>query len=228
MMAVTYGNVYVARVAIGANDTPDPQGLQGSRGLRRAVAHHRLQPLHRPRLRPGPRPRSAEGGRATPATGRCSATTRRWPARARIPSSSIPVRPRIPLKEYIYNETRYTMLVKSNPEEAKRLLALAEEDVKNRWKLYEYMSADARRTARMEASNDRPVQNHRPDDPATSGLKLKNPLVASSSPVHARRSPTSGAWRTPASPPWSCPRSSRSRSPWRARSSTAPSPPPRT
>jgi pyruvate-ferredoxin/flavodoxin oxidoreductase len=37
------------------------QGVPGSRSLRRAVAHHRLQPLHRPRLRPGPRHGSAEG-----------------------------------------------------------------------------------------------------------------------------------------------------------------------
>ena len=40
-----------------------------------------------------------------------------------------PRRPRIPLKDYIYNETRYTMLVKSNPEQAKQLLELAQEDV---------------------------------------------------------------------------------------------------
>ena len=46
----------------------------------------------------------------------------------------------MPLKDYIYNETRYTMLVKSNPEEAKRLLHLAQEDVTARWKLYDYMS----------------------------------------------------------------------------------------
>ncbi len=37
------------------------QGLPRSRGLRRAVAHHRLQPLHRPRLRPGARHGAAEG-----------------------------------------------------------------------------------------------------------------------------------------------------------------------
>ena len=30
--------------------------------------------------------------------------------------------PSVALKDYIYNETRYTMLAKSNPEEAKRLL----------------------------------------------------------------------------------------------------------
>jgi pyruvate-ferredoxin/flavodoxin oxidoreductase len=48
--------------------------------------------------------------------------------------------PSIGLKDFLYNETRYTMLVKSNPEEAKRLLALAQEDVAARWKLYDYMA----------------------------------------------------------------------------------------
>jgi pyruvate-ferredoxin/flavodoxin oxidoreductase len=48
--------------------------------------------------------------------------------------------PNIALKDYIYNETRYTMLAKSNPEEAKRLLGLAQDDVTARWKLYEHMS----------------------------------------------------------------------------------------
>jgi pyruvate-ferredoxin/flavodoxin oxidoreductase len=48
--------------------------------------------------------------------------------------------PNVALKDYIYNETRYTMLAKSNPEEAKRLLELAQEDVTTRWKLYEHMS----------------------------------------------------------------------------------------
>ena len=32
------------------------------------------------------------------------------------------------------------MLVKSNPEEAKKLLALAQEDVDSHWKLYDYMA----------------------------------------------------------------------------------------
>ena len=48
--------------------------------------------------------------------------------------------PSIPLKDYVYNETRYTMLVKSNPEHAKELLELAQEDVAARWKLYDYQS----------------------------------------------------------------------------------------
>ena len=49
----------------------------------------------------------------------------------------------IGLKDYIYNETRYTMLAKSNPEEAQRLYKLAQEDVAAKWKLYEHMSQQA-------------------------------------------------------------------------------------
>jgi pyruvate-ferredoxin/flavodoxin oxidoreductase len=48
--------------------------------------------------------------------------------------------PNVPLKNYVYNETRYTMLAKSNPDQAKKLLALAEEDVASRWKLYDYLA----------------------------------------------------------------------------------------
>jgi pyruvate-ferredoxin/flavodoxin oxidoreductase len=49
--------------------------------------------------------------------------------------------PSIPLKDYIYNETRYTMLVNSNPEEAKKLLDAAQENVNERWRLYQHMAA---------------------------------------------------------------------------------------
>jgi pyruvate-ferredoxin/flavodoxin oxidoreductase len=48
--------------------------------------------------------------------------------------------PSLPLKNYVYNETRYTMLAKSNPEHAKVLLEQAEEDVMSRWKIYEHMA----------------------------------------------------------------------------------------
>jgi pyruvate-ferredoxin/flavodoxin oxidoreductase len=45
--------------------------------------------------------------------------------------------PSLPLEKYIYNETRYTMLAHSHPEAAKGLLKLAQQDVVDRWKLYE-------------------------------------------------------------------------------------------
>ena len=49
--------------------------------------------------------------------------------------------PSIPLEKYIYNEARYTMLVQSDPDEAKKLLKQAQENVNERWKLYQQMAA---------------------------------------------------------------------------------------
>jgi pyruvate-ferredoxin/flavodoxin oxidoreductase len=49
--------------------------------------------------------------------------------------------PSLPLEKYAYNETRYTMLARSDPEAAKRLLQLAQEDVNTRWRLYENWAA---------------------------------------------------------------------------------------
>jgi pyruvate-ferredoxin/flavodoxin oxidoreductase len=48
--------------------------------------------------------------------------------------------PKIPLKEYAYNETRYKMLSKSMPERAGHLLELAQKDVHMRWRLLEKMA----------------------------------------------------------------------------------------
>jgi pyruvate-ferredoxin/flavodoxin oxidoreductase len=49
--------------------------------------------------------------------------------------------PTLPLDKYIYNETRYTMLKISDPDAAKLLLQLEEEDVRNRWRVYQNMAA---------------------------------------------------------------------------------------
>jgi pyruvate-ferredoxin/flavodoxin oxidoreductase len=64
------------------------------------------------------------------------------------------LRPRVPLGEYLYNELRYRMLRDADPEEAERLLDLAQEAVDQRWQTYEEMAtrgadrfaADGRRT----------------------------------------------------------------------------------
>ena len=49
--------------------------------------------------------------------------------------------PKIPLKDYVYNETRYSSLVSRDEERAEMLLKLAQEDVLSRWKQYEQMAA---------------------------------------------------------------------------------------
>jgi len=49
--------------------------------------------------------------------------------------------PKIPLKEYAYNETRFKMLAQSKPEAAAQLLELAQGDVIRRWRMYEHLAA---------------------------------------------------------------------------------------
>lgn len=46
--------------------------------------------------------------------------------------------PSISLDKYIYNETRYTMLLHSKPQDAHELYKKAVDDVAKRWKWYEY------------------------------------------------------------------------------------------
>ena len=50
------------------------------------------------------------------------------------------IRPTIPLREYAYNENRYKVLTKTNPEEAERMMQLAQETVDRRWQTYEHLA----------------------------------------------------------------------------------------
>ena len=44
--------------------------------------------------------------------------------------------PTLPLEQFAYNETRYSMLLKSNEERAETLMDLAKKDVQERWQHY--------------------------------------------------------------------------------------------
>jgi len=137
--AISYGNVYVARVAMGAN----PQ--QTLHALREAEAY------------PGPSLIIAyshciahginmeEGLQQQKRAVDCG----HWPLIRYNPvireSGGIPftldsLRPTLPLAEYRKHEGRYRSLERSNPEEAKRLLKLAEKSVNLRWAVYEEMA----------------------------------------------------------------------------------------
>ena len=135
MQAISYGNVYVARVAIGANPQqtllalreaeafPGPSiviayshciahGINMQHGLRQQelAVHTGYWPLVR--YNPGVR------------------------ASGENPFVLDSPEPRLPFKAYAYNELRYRMLGHTHPEEAERLLALADEAVKRRWRGY--------------------------------------------------------------------------------------------
>jgi pyruvate-ferredoxin/flavodoxin oxidoreductase len=63
--------------------------------------------------------------------------------------------PSIPLKEYSYHEARYTMLARSHPDVAKKLLLEAQDDVEREWRVY---SGRAAMAGRSETPNIAPPE----------------------------------------------------------------------
>ena len=136
MMAVNYGSVYVARVAMGSSDMHTVKSFleaEAYNGPSLIIAYSHCI-AHGYDLTYGMEQQ------------KLAVNSGYWPlfrynpdlvAQGKNPFQLDSRPPTIPLKDYIYNETRYTMLVKSNPEHAKVLLDLAQEDATSRWKLYE-------------------------------------------------------------------------------------------
>jgi pyruvate-ferredoxin/flavodoxin oxidoreductase len=136
MLAMTYGNVYVARVAMGGNDAHTMKAFLEAEAydgpsLIIAYSHciaHGYDLVH-----------GMDQQKAAVQSGY-------WPLirfdPRRVKEGKNPLQldskpPSLPLKQYVYNETRYTMLAHSNQEAAQRLLELAQEDVLVRWRMYE-------------------------------------------------------------------------------------------
>jgi pyruvate-ferredoxin/flavodoxin oxidoreductase len=137
MMAMTYGTVYVAHVALGGNDTQTLKAFLEAEAypgpsLIIAYSHciaHGYDLVH-----------GLEQQKA-------AVQSAYWPLFRYNPSLiadgrnpfQLDSRPAsIPLEKYVYNEGRYTMLVQTAPEAAALLLAEAQKDVATRWKLYEH------------------------------------------------------------------------------------------
>ncbi|MGA2134048.1 MAG: pyruvate:ferredoxin (flavodoxin) oxidoreductase [Bryobacteraceae bacterium] len=139
MMAMNYGSVYVAKVAMGGSDSHTIKAFVEAESYNgpsliiaysHCIAHGydmvygldqqkaAVQSGYWPLFRYDPR--LADDGKNP------------FQLDSRPPS--------IKLKDYVYNETRYTMLAKSNPDEAHHLLQLAQKDVLDRWKIYEHMA----------------------------------------------------------------------------------------
>ena len=139
MIAMSYGNIYVARIAMGASDAQtvrailDAESYDGpslilayshciAHGINMTTANDQQKKAvdsgHWPLLRYDPR-LVADGKNPLQLDSRA---------------------PKMPLRDYVYNETRYTMLTKTKPQHAAELLTLAQEDVTSRWHLYEQMA----------------------------------------------------------------------------------------
>ncbi|NIR49035.1 pyruvate:ferredoxin (flavodoxin) oxidoreductase, partial [candidate division KSB1 bacterium] len=140
LIAMTYGNVYVARVAMGAKD------------------EHTLKAFLEAEAYPGPSLIIAYShciahgiDMATAMQNQKAAVdSGQWllyryhPEREEAGENPLQLdsrRPKIPVQEYMYMENRFKMLRKSHPEEAKRLLKEAQNDVNTRFKFYQYLAA---------------------------------------------------------------------------------------
>ena len=140
MIAMTYGYIYVAQIAMGASD------MQTLKAFREADAFdgpaliiaytHCINHGYEMKLGLKQQDLAVKSGV--------------WPIYRYNPDlikeGKNPLQldykePSIPVKEFAYNETRYTMLVQSNEERAEKLLKLAQEDAKERWLKYSQMAA---------------------------------------------------------------------------------------
>ncbi len=142
LLAMAQGQVYVARVAFGANDV------------------HTLQAFREAESYPGPSlilaysPCIAHGYDLAKQLDQAKAAVHSgyWPLfrfdprrhEQGLSALQLDCRPpSLPLKKFLYNETRYLVLAHSEPEAADRLLHEAERDVMRRWHMYEQLANGA-------------------------------------------------------------------------------------
>ncbi|TNE61598.1 MAG: pyruvate:ferredoxin (flavodoxin) oxidoreductase [Bacteroidetes bacterium] len=139
MQAISYGNVYVAQVAMGAN----PQ--QTLLAMREAEAYDGPSLVlayshciaHGIDMRKGLNQQDLAVASGYWPLIRYNPELRQTGKNPFVLDSP---RPTIPLKDYAYNELRYSILARSNPEEAERLMHLAQRIADLRWENYEDMA----------------------------------------------------------------------------------------
>jgi pyruvate-ferredoxin/flavodoxin oxidoreductase len=146
MLAMAYGNVYVAHVAVGSSD------MQTVKALLEAEAW------------PGPSLVIAYSTciahgfdmAGSMAHMREAVKSGHWPLYRYHPEAEQPFHldskpPTVPLREFAASEARFAMLARTAPEEFERLMALAEEDARERWRYYEQLAGVSRTAPHLPA-----------------------------------------------------------------------------
>ena len=137
---MAYGDVYVARVAMGASDAQTLRAFREAEawdGPSLIIAYSHCI-AHGYDMRHGMDQQKA------------AVLSGHWPlfryhpalaAEGRNPFQLDCKPPSLELERYAYEEMRYAMLVHSHPEQARRLLEQAREDIMRRWRTYEGLAA---------------------------------------------------------------------------------------
>jgi pyruvate-ferredoxin/flavodoxin oxidoreductase len=138
-LAMTYGNVYVAQIAMGASDVQTVRALieaEAYDGPSLIIAYSHCI-AHGINMQKGLDQQDL------------AVKSGYWPlyrynpemaAKGENPFKLDSKAPSIPLKEYAYNETRYKMLTKINPDAAQTLIKLAQKDVNEKWHIYQQLA----------------------------------------------------------------------------------------
>jgi pyruvate-ferredoxin/flavodoxin oxidoreductase len=140
MISMTYGNIYVAQIAMGANDRQTVRALveaESYPGPSLVIAYSHCI-AHGINMRTG-----FDQQKAAVDSG-AWVLYRYDPRRADEGKNPLQLdsrAPKMPFKDYAYKETRFRMLTQSKPAEAERLIQLAEQDVKERWQMYQQMAS---------------------------------------------------------------------------------------
>ena len=138
LLAMSYGNVYVAKIAFGAKDTQTIKALleaEAYDGPSLIIAYSHCV-AHGYDLQFGLQQQAA------------AVDSGHWPlfryhpeaAEGENPFTLDSKAPSISLEQYIYREGRYRMLQQSDPHAAETLLELAKDDIKTRWAQLEALS----------------------------------------------------------------------------------------
>ncbi|MGD9144310.1 MAG: pyruvate:ferredoxin (flavodoxin) oxidoreductase [Anaerolineae bacterium] len=140
IIAMTYGNIYVAQIAMGANDRQTVRAFveaESYDGPSLIIAYSHCI-AHGINMRTGFDQQKA-------AVDSAAWVLYRYDPR-RVEQGLNPLQldskaPKIPMKDYAYNETRFKMLTQTKPQEAERLIALAQQDVNDRWRMYQQLAS---------------------------------------------------------------------------------------
>ena len=140
MMAMSYGNVYVAKIAMGSNDTHTLKAIleaEAYDGPSLIIAYSHCI-AHGINMAKGMQNQKA------------AVDTGYWPLYRYNPELTDEGKNpfkldskglKMPFKDYAYMETRYKMLTKSHPRIAEDLIKKAQEDVVSTWKEYERLAS---------------------------------------------------------------------------------------
>jgi pyruvate-ferredoxin/flavodoxin oxidoreductase len=140
MMAIAYGSVYVARVAMGANDQHTLKAFleaESYDGPSIIIAYSHCA-MHGIDMAKG-----LEQQKLAVQSGQWAMYRYdpRLAAEGKNPLMIDYKEPTVSVDQYMYNETRFRMLTQSDEERAENLLKLAKEDAKARWNFYSQMAA---------------------------------------------------------------------------------------